>query len=121
MRHNVEFRNWSPDSEFRKLIDDSIASLDRLAAGIREDALFLRLSVEMNSARTLYRVSLTLDVPGPNLATQAERHDGREALHDAFAEIERQLIKHKEKLSHSHQYKGSTRRAQLMRLKVGMA
>ena len=39
----------------------------------------------------------------PNLSTREERHDLREAVHDAFAEIRRQVEKYREKGTHVHE------------------
>ena len=57
------------------------------------------MCVEKNAARTLYCVSLTLNVPGRTLAAHKERPDFREAVREAFTEIERAFTKHKEKLA----------------------
>src|SRR5215510_11383633 len=70
---------------------------------------------------TLFRslhVSLTCDVPGRMLAAQEERRDAEEAIREAFVEIERQLEKHKETLSHSSLYKRLARREELRREKA---
>src|SRR5262245_6351805 len=52
------------------------------------------------------------------LAAQEERHDVEEAVREAFVEIERQLEKHKETLSHSYIYKRPARREELRRQKA---
>jgi ribosomal subunit interface protein len=98
----------------QRLVEESIARLDRLVPNFPSDAVFLQVFVEKKAARTLYRASLTLHVPGRTLATQEERHEAMEAIREAFAEIERKLTKHKERLTHSETYKRPARRVDLL-------
>jgi ribosome-associated translation inhibitor RaiA len=79
-----------------------IAKLAKRARNFSPDAVFLRILIEENQARTLWRVSLTMDVPGKTLATKEERHDLHAAVKDAFAEIEGQLKEHKSRLRGEH-------------------
>ena len=118
MRHNLEFKNFSPGHRLRELVEEMIARLDRHAPHSPADTIFLRFFINENASRRLYRVSLTCDVPGRMLAAQEERHDAEEAVREAFTEIERQLEKHKETLSHSSIYKRQGRREELRREKA---
>jgi ribosomal subunit interface protein len=118
MRHNLEVKDSGPSLRMRQLVEESIARLDRLVPTFPSEAVFLRVFVEKNATRALHRVSLTLDVPGGTLATQEERHDAEEAIREAFAEIERQLIRHKDRLANSDVYKRRERRENLRRKKV---
>ena len=118
MRRNLEFKNFSPSHRLRELVEELIARLDRHAPNSPADTPFLRLFVDENAARKLYHVSLTCDVPGRKLAAQEERHNAEEAVREAFVEIERQLEKHKETLSHSYLYKRPARREELRRQKA---
>jgi ribosomal subunit interface protein len=119
MRHNVEFKNFSPGTRLRALVEELVARLERLAPDFPPDTVFLRLLVEENAARALYHVSITCAVPGRTLAAQEDRHDPEEAVREAFAEIERQLQKHKDTLSHSYLYKRPARREEVRRAKAG--
>jgi len=118
VRRNLEFKNFSPSHRLRELVEELIARLDRHAPNSPADTIFLRLFVNENAARKLYHVSLTCDVPWRMLAAQEERHDAEEAVREAFVEIERQLEKHKETLSHSSLYKRLARREELRRQKA---
>jgi len=118
VRRNLEFKNFSPGHRLRELVEELIARLDRHAPHSPADTIFLRLFVDENAARKLYHVSLTCDVPGRMLAAQEERHDAEEAVREAFVEIERQLEKHKDTLSHSYLYKRPARREELRRQKA---
>jgi ribosome-associated translation inhibitor RaiA len=120
MKHNIEFKNWSPDGTIRELIETSIARLDTLVPRAWEDSAFLRVLMEENPTRTLYRVSVSLAVPGPDITAQAEHHDPIDAVRDAFTDIERQIATHRDRLTRSHEYKREARREQLRRLKSGV-
>lgn len=121
MRHRLEFKNFSPGHRLRELVEELIARLDRHAPRSPADTIFLRLFIDENAARRLYHVSLTCDVPGRMLAAHEERHDAEEAVREAFTEIERQLERHKETLSHSYLYKRPARREELRREKAEVA
>ena len=110
MRHNIEYKHFSPSPRFRETVEKLIRRLERYAERFSADPLFLRLVVEENAVRSLYHVSLTLSVPGRTLAAKDERHDAQEAVREAFAEIERELERHKELGSHEADYKRPARR-----------
>jgi RNA polymerase sigma-70 factor, ECF subfamily len=118
MKHNLEFKNFSPNHRLREQVEELIAHIDRHAPNFPADAFFLRFFIEENTKRKLYHVSLTCDVSGRTLAAQEERHDAIEAVRAAFAEIERQIEKHKEMLSGSYLYKRPARREALRRGKA---
>ena len=118
MRRSLEFKNFSPGRRLSELVEELIARLDRHAPNSPADAIFLRLFVDENAARRLYHVSLTCDVPGRMLAAQEERHNAEEAVREAFTEIERQLEKHKETLSHSYLYRRPARREALRNIRA---
>ena len=119
MKQNVEFKNLEPDHMIRKLVNQLTKKLERKAKRFPPDEVFLRLMVEENPARTLYRVSLTMEIPGAAPATQKtlpakeERHDLTEALRDAFTEIDRQLEAYKASLRGEQWWKRKARRAEL--------
>ena len=121
MKHTVEFKDWTPDAEAREVVQAEIRRLQRLIRTIPGEPLFLEVVVDRNRTRTLYRVTITVRLPGPNLATREERHDLKEAVHDAFAEIRRQLEKYREKVTHVYEHKRPARRERLRRLRVGAA
>ena len=120
MKHEIEFKNLSPTARLEELIASSIARLERHTPDLRDDSAFLRLVIEENATRTLYHVSLTCDVPAHTLAAKEESHDVEAAVHAAFAEIDRQLEKHKETLRKTHLYKRPARREEVRRAKAGL-
>jgi ribosomal subunit interface protein len=120
MKHNVEFKNFSPEKKIQDLIERLIAKIERKARRFPPDAVFLRLMIEENPARRLYRVSLTLELPQKTLAAQEERHDLHETVHEAFIEIERQLEAHKATLRGDPEWKQKARRDELRKISRGI-
>jgi ribosomal subunit interface protein len=120
MKRDIEFKNFSPSSRLEQLIESSIARLERHTPELRDDAVSLRLVVEENATRTLYHVSLTCDVSQHTPAAKEESHDVEVAVHAAFAEIDRQLEKHKQTLRKTHLYKRPARREEVRLTKAGL-
>lgn len=116
MKRAVEFKNFQPEAALEKLIGRLAGKLERRAKSFPPDVLFLRLMLEQNPARALYRASLTLEAPEKTLVAKVERHDPVEAVREAFAEIERQLEAHKSNLRGEPVWKRRARRAELRRL-----
>ena len=117
MRHKIEFRHFEPDERVRKLVDELIARLEKLIKDFDQETVFLRAVIEANPVRTLYHVSITLDLPGIILAAKAEHHDIIATLRDAFDEIERQVKKFKADLRGEQYWKRRTRREEVRRKK----
>jgi hypothetical protein len=68
MNFNVEFKNFESDDKTRKLIQRLTRKLDKKLTGLSGDEVFLRLLIEENAARRLFRASLTLTFPEKTLA-----------------------------------------------------
>jgi len=117
MNYNIEFKNFTPQEEIQKLIQELIGKIEKKAQTFSPDASYLRLMLEENSVRKLYRVSITLELPKKTLATKEERHELVAAIRDAFAEIERQLETHKATLRGEPVWKRHARREQLRKVK----
>jgi ribosomal subunit interface protein len=117
MKHNIEFKQFEPTTHVRELVEELISRLEKHMKKFSEDAVFLRVLIEENAVRTLYHVSITLDLPGKILATKEERHDVVEAIRDAFTEIEQQVEKFKSSLRGEQYWKRQTRREEVRREK----
>jgi RNA polymerase sigma factor (sigma-70 family) len=127
MNYNVEFKSFDPrtdaalEAECRNLIEDRLAHLEQKAKSFPPDTLFLRIVVEKNAVRTLYRVSIAMEVPEKTLAAKEERHDWKAAIRDAFHEIEKQLAHHKASLRTERLWKRFSRRQEIRTRKIGPA
>lgn len=120
MKHIVEFKNWTPEPAVNQLLGAEIDRIHRLVKGLRTESLALWVVVDRNKPRTLYRVTIRMELPGPDVSASEERHDLKEAVHDAFAEVRRQIEKHRRKLTHTYEYKRRARRDRLRRLRAGI-
>lgn len=120
MKRIVEFKDWTPEPDVNELVEAEIDRIERLVRGLRTESLVLRVVVDRKRPRTLYRVTIRMELPGPDVSTSEERHDLKEAVHDAFAEVRRQIEKHRRKLTHTFEYKRRTRRDRLRRLRAGI-
>jgi len=118
MKHNIEFKNMEPNKTVQDLIEYLISKLERKTRNVSPEVVFLRVLVEKNAARTLYPVSLTIQLPGKTLATKEEQHELVDSLRGAFAEIERQLEKYKSSLRGEHLWKPREKRREIRELKI---
>src|SRR5262249_28568723 len=98
MQRNIEFKDFEPTRRVTTLIDRRASKLEKTYRTFSPDAVYLRLIVEHNSNRSLYTVSISLDVPRRTVAAKEEQHDLQVGIKAAFEEIERQLEKYKENL-----------------------
>lgn len=114
VNHRLTFKHCTPSPRVRALVGESIQRIDEVVTA-RFRPVFLHVFVEKNPKRHLYRASLVLNAAGHAIAAQEERHDAAEAIREAFAELERELRKHKEKRAHADTYKRPARRQQLRR------
>ena len=117
MKFNLEFKNFESDDKTRKLIQRLIAKLDKKLLSFSDDEVFLRLMIEANPARTLFRASLTLTVPEKTISATEERHDLAETIRDAFAEIDRQAEARKAVLRAEPAWKRKARREGLRKVR----
>jgi ribosome-associated translation inhibitor RaiA len=119
MVHNIEFKNIEPDDSLRNLIESLIGKVNQRASRFPPEEVYLRVMIEQNNTRTLFHVSVVLEIPGTvpaskkTIPAKAERHDLTESLRDAFAEIEEQLEAYKSTLRAEHLWKRRTRRKEL--------
>ena len=120
MQRNVEFKDFEPPKHITTLIERLTSKLEKNTKTFSPDAVYLRLMVEHNSARKLYTVSLTLDVPRKTFAAKEEQHDIQAGIRSAFAEIERQLKKYKAHLRQDH-WKRPERREEVREMKAEAA
>jgi ribosome-associated translation inhibitor RaiA len=114
---NVEFKNLPADDKLRKLIERLTRNLQKKLARLAGDETFLRVMVEENAVRRLYRVSIKLELPKKTLASQEERHDADETIRDAFTEIDRQIEAYKATARGEHEWKRHARREELRKTK----
>jgi hypothetical protein len=70
MNFNIEFKDFTPQKRIQKLIQELVAKTEKKTNGLSPDVAFLRLLLEENSARKLYRVSINLKLSGKTLVAK---------------------------------------------------
>ncbi len=120
MHHNVEFKRVSSQKDFTRRIDELIARIDKKVESFPAETVFLRAWIEKVEAKNLWRVAVTLEVPGKTLADKQENHEPHAALRAAFAGIERQIDEYKSRLRGEPLWKRKGRRKEL-KLKNALA
>src|SRR5262245_16262937 len=98
MQRDIEYKNFDAPENVKQVLDQLISKLEKSTSTFPEESVYVRLMVEENSARSLYNISLTLDVPGKTLAAKEEQHDLQAGIREIFTEIERQQEKYKANL-----------------------
>ncbi|HWP23728.1 MAG TPA: sigma-70 family RNA polymerase sigma factor [Candidatus Binatia bacterium] len=118
MKRHIELKDFSLQKSDQKLLDDGIARIEKKVANFSPDLVALRLLLEKNPTRSLYRASMTLELPGRTLAAKEERHEIHECLRQAFAHLERQLDAYKAALRREPLWKRNAMRERLRRSKI---
>jgi RNA polymerase sigma factor (sigma-70 family) len=121
MKRHIELKDFSLQKSDQKLMDDWTARIEKKVANFSPDLVDLRLLVEKNPTRSLYCVSMILELPGKTLPTKEERHELHECLREAFVKLERQLDAYKATLRREHLWKRSAVREHLRRSKIAAA
>ncbi|HEX4997524.1 MAG TPA: ribosome-associated translation inhibitor RaiA [Terriglobia bacterium] len=118
MKHNIETRNIESVQAARRFVERRIPRLERHVKRFSPEGLFLRVSIEGNETRRLYRVTITMDLPGKRIATKEEARSDEVAIKTAFEEIERQVKEHKARIRGEHLWKRIAKRSELRQLKA---
>ena len=109
MKRIIEVKHVGPRGHVQQLLGGLIDRLENKTAHFPQEAVSLHVLFEENGTRKLYRTSLTCHVPGHTVAAHEERRDAGTSIREAFAELERQLEKERQKAL-LHQAHGRRRR-----------
>ncbi len=115
MKKQIVYRNISKEAKksLSALFEERLSSLQPLLNGFEEDDLFLRAAVQSHGTQVLYRVALELYLPHKTLTAHEEGPNVETVIRDAFAEIRRQIKKHKSFLKNEPLWRRKKRRQQL--------
>ena len=111
MKRTIELKHVGPRAHVQQLLEELIARLEEKLGHLPKDAVSLHVLFEENGQHKLYRTSLTCHVPGRTVAAHEESREAGATIRQAFAEVERQLEKHKATLRHEHSRRHSRQRA----------
>jgi RNA polymerase sigma factor (sigma-70 family) len=118
-REIPEFLHQELSEEFHKLAK---RHLDRHVSHFAPDSVRLRIVAEENKHHAnLKTVGLRLNVPGGQLASEETADSIQAATKSAFAELERQLIEHVERMRGEDQWTRRRQREKLRRLRAAVA
>jgi len=115
MLHQVSYRNI--DKQEKEKLKDLVAKLvpgleEKLGRLARKNPS-LRGAIQKHGSHKLYRLGLSLHVPGRTLATQEEGEDAASVIRQAFKELERLVARHKSLVKNEHLWKRKPRRREL--------
>ncbi|HKS82443.1 MAG TPA: HPF/RaiA family ribosome-associated protein [Candidatus Acidoferrales bacterium] len=106
------------DVELRRFVEEEserpIQKLNTLLKHFTPDLVILHASLEKMPRKTEYSCSLNLTLPTGALHATGLGPDVRASLKAAFAEIEIQVKKHKQKLRKDYEWKRKRPRAKLL-------
>jgi DNA-directed RNA polymerase specialized sigma24 family protein/ribosome-associated translation inhibitor RaiA len=118
-RNVPESRHQELEQEFRKL---AARHLDKHLVHFGPDSVRLRVVAEQNKHHAnLHTVLVRLSVPGSLLASEETADSIPAAAKSAFAEIERQLVEHIERMRGEDVWPRKKRREGLRRLRAAVA
>ena len=100
MKRIIELKHVGPKDHVRLLLEELLDRLESKLTRFSADATSSHIVFEEHRAHKLFRAALTCHVPGQILAAHEEGWDSGEAIRKVFAEVERQLQKHKAMLNH---------------------
>ena len=95
MKRIIELKHVGARRTVQGLLEDLMDRLEEKLGHINSDAVSVHVAFEENNAHRLFRASVTCHVPHHMVAAHEEQRDAGAAIRKAFAEVERQLAKHK--------------------------
>ncbi len=93
MKRLIELKHVGPKGRVRGLIEELIDRLEEKLKHFPSEALSVHVLFEENGTHKLSRIALTCHVPGQVAAAHEESRDPGATIREAFAEVERQLVK----------------------------
>ena len=100
MKRIIELKHVGPRDHVRLLLEDLLDRLESKLTRFSADATSAHIVFEEHRGHKLFGAVLTCHIPGHILAAHEELRDPGEAIRKVFADVERQLQKHKATLNH---------------------
>lgn len=115
MLHQVSYRNIDKQEKekLKELVAKLVQGLEEKLGRLARKNPSLHGAIQRHGSHKLYRLGLSLHVPGKTLATQEEGDDAASVIHKAFKELERLVDKHKSLMKNEHLWKRKSRRREL--------
>ena len=93
MKRVIELKHVGPKEHVRRHIEELIDRLEDKLQHVPAEARSIHVLFEENGTHKLYRTSVTCHIPGHMVAAHEERREPGATIRNAFAELERQLLK----------------------------
>jgi ribosomal subunit interface protein len=105
MKINLSYKEPHSHEAVEKQVTRSSGKLEKLLKSYQGDLVQLHGAFEKHPRRIEYSFSLSITLPTGTLHALGKAADVRGSVRQAFADIERQVKKHKEKLRHDYEWK----------------
>jgi len=94
-------------------VDELVQDLEKKLGRLARKNPTLRGAIRKHGSRQLYRIGLSLHVPGKTLATREEGEDAANIIRQGFKELERLVARRKSLIKNEHLWKRKQRRREL--------
>ena len=115
MKRTIELKHVGPREHVQRLINDLIDRLEEKLRHFPREATSVHVLFDENGTHKIFRTSLACHVPGHMVAAREESRDAGATIRRAFAEIERQLERHKTLMRHDRLRRRTARGEQRQR------
>ncbi len=115
MLHQVSYRNIDKQEKkkLQELVSELVQDLEEKLGRLARKNPSLRGAIQKHGSRQLYRVGLSLHVPGRTLAAHEEGEAAENVIRKGFKELERLVARHKSLIKNEHLWKRKQRRRAL--------
>ncbi|HMD31053.1 MAG TPA: HPF/RaiA family ribosome-associated protein [Candidatus Acidoferrales bacterium] len=105
MKISVSYRGLENHNGFEKLVGQYCGKMEKLLTAYNPDLVQCHAAIEYHPKKGEYALSLNLVLPTGTLHALNTAKAAHSTVRVAFAEVQRQLKKHKEKLRHDYEWK----------------
>ncbi|BCO08007.1 hypothetical protein GF1_03830 [Desulfolithobacter dissulfuricans] len=115
MLHQVSYRNIDKQEKkkLKELVAELVQDLDEKLGSLARKNPSLHGAIQKHGSQQLYRIGLSLHVPGKTLATQEEGDEAENVIRKGFKELERLVARQKSLMKNEHLWKRKQRRREL--------
>lgn len=115
MKYQIDFRNVDDRERdtLRAMIDERVGQLEEKLGSLAEQGPRLRGALQKHGKHSLYRLGLSIHLPGRTIGVEEEAERAESAISAAFAELQRQVQRYKSRLRNEHLWKRKRRRKEL--------
>lgn len=111
MKISLSYRGLDAHDGFERLVNEQCGKLEKLLTAYDPDLVQCHGAIAFRAKKSEYALSVNLILPTATIHAVHEARDVQSTVLRAFAELERQVKKHKEKLRHEHEWKRKRGRA----------